>query len=101
MIRKVDSNSNSEMRLKDNNNENDKPLLCLLCCHYILQKANKNETPYVLQLRSHEVTRIIKFLVIILASIDNKYRLPTQNKYLMRIEVQMIMLTRCCLPCSR
>ena len=42
MIRKVDSNSNSEMRLKDNNNENDKPLLCLLCCHYILQKANKN-----------------------------------------------------------
>ena len=42
MMRKVDSNSNSEMRLKDDNNENDKPLLCLLCNHYILQKANKN-----------------------------------------------------------
>ena len=42
MIRKVDSNSNSEMRLKDNNNENDKLLLCLPCYRYILQKANKN-----------------------------------------------------------
>ena len=42
MIRKVDSNSDSEMRLKDNNNENYRPLLCLLCNHYTLQKAYEN-----------------------------------------------------------
>ena len=95
MIRKVDSDSNSEMRVKDNNNENDKLLLCLPCYRYILQKAKKMESHYIFQLRWHKVTRIIKFLVIILASLDNKHSFLTNNDYLMRIEVQM---TRCCLP---
>ena len=63
--------------------------LCCVCYSTITycKKQTKMETHYILQLRSHEVTRIIKFLVIILASIDNKHRLLTQNNYLMRIKV--------------